>query len=84
MGNNEEEKLNEVKNENIVGPSFDELSTEEMQESQGSGDIQQETTPICVSVAVSALSAAVSGAIVSYQTNNNNCINANVNVNVTK
>ena len=31
----------------LVGPSFEELSLEEMEAIQGSGDVQAETTPAC-------------------------------------
>ena len=52
----------ENKNE-IVGKPFDELSEEEMAESQGSGDVNQETTPFCV-IAITAASVAAVTAIV--------------------
>ncbi|MGR5968247.1 lichenicidin A2 family type 2 lantibiotic [Bacillus paranthracis] len=32
----------------LVGPSFEELSLEEMTSVQGSGDVKPETTPACV------------------------------------
>ena len=44
-----------------VVPSFEELSVEEMEAIQGSGDVQAETTPVC---AVAATAAASSAALV--------------------
>ncbi|MGG0166427.1 lichenicidin A2 family type 2 lantibiotic [Bacillus tropicus] len=44
---------------NYAGPTFEELTGEEMQAIQGSGDVQAETTPVCaVSVATMTSSAA--------------------------
>ena len=34
----------------LVGPSFEELSLEEMEAIQGSGDVQAETTPACFTI----------------------------------
>jgi len=59
MENNENEKLNEIKKD-VVGPAFNELSTEEMEESQGSGDVQQETTPTCIIASGALISAGIS------------------------
>ena len=41
-----------------VVPSFEELSVEEMEAIQGSGDVQAETTPVCAVAAAAASSAA--------------------------
>ncbi|MDW0108897.1 mersacidin family lantibiotic [Sporosarcina aquimarina] len=35
---------------NYAGPSFEELTNEEMMEIQGNGDVQAETTPVCFTV----------------------------------
>ncbi|MCM3155422.1 mersacidin family lantibiotic [Priestia megaterium] len=47
---------------NIIGPSFEELSNEEMQTIQGSGDVQAETTPVCAVAATAAASSGVCAA----------------------
>ena len=39
---------------------FDELSEEEMIESQGSGDTQEETTPVCLVIATVASAGVIS------------------------
>ena len=38
--------------------SFEELSVEEMEAIQGSGDVQAETTPVCAVAATAAASSA--------------------------
>ncbi|MGR5968245.1 lichenicidin A2 family type 2 lantibiotic [Bacillus paranthracis] len=45
-------KFNEINK--LVGPSFEELSLEEMTSVQGSGDVKPETTPACVATIVEA------------------------------
>ncbi|AUO14643.1 mersacidin family lantibiotic [Priestia megaterium] len=47
---------------NIIGPSFEELSNEEMQTIQGSGDVQAETTPVCAIAATAAASSGICAA----------------------
>lgn len=47
---------------NYAGPTFEELTGEEMQAIQGSGDVQAETTPVCFTVGLgigSLVSASV-------------------------
>ena len=44
-----------------VVPSFEELSVEEMEAIQGSGDVQAETTPVCAVAATAAASSAACG-----------------------
>ena len=45
-----------------AGPAFEELTEEQMQAIQGSGDVQAETTPVCFTVGLgigSLVSASV-------------------------
>ncbi|MDW0108894.1 lichenicidin A2 family type 2 lantibiotic [Sporosarcina aquimarina] len=44
-----------------AGPTFEELSMEEMVAIQGSGDVSAETTPICATAATAAASSAACG-----------------------
>ena len=44
-----------------VVPSFEELSVDEMEAIQGSGDVQAETTPVCAVAATAAASSAACG-----------------------
>jgi CylL-L protein len=46
---------------NTAGPSFEELTVEEMEMIQGSGDVQAETTPVCAIAATAAASSAACG-----------------------
>ena len=48
----------DTKNE-VVGKPFEELSEAEMVESQGSGDVSQETTPLCLTIATVAGTIAI-------------------------
>jgi len=43
----------------LVGKAFEELSVEEMQELQGTGELEDESTPACV-IASATVSAAFS------------------------
>ncbi|MBO4456624.1 MAG: lichenicidin A2 family type 2 lantibiotic [Butyrivibrio sp.] len=47
--------------EDVVGGTFEDMNPDEMELTQGAGDVEAETTP----AAVSAIVSAVSGAIVS-------------------
>lgn len=55
----EVEKMKEMNS--YAGPSFEELTVEEMEMIQGSGDVQAETTPACftIGLGVGALVSAV-------------------------
>ncbi len=44
----------------IVGAAYEDLNAEEMQNTQGAGDVDAETTPVIISVAVSAATGIVS------------------------
>lgn len=44
-----------------LGPSFEELTVDEMELYQGSGDLQAETTPVCAVAATAAESSAACG-----------------------
>ncbi|MDW0108896.1 lichenicidin A2 family type 2 lantibiotic [Sporosarcina aquimarina] len=44
-----------------AGPTFEELSMDEMVAIQGSGDVQAETTPVCAIAATTAASSAACG-----------------------
>lgn len=44
---------------NLVGPSFEELSLDEMVESQGSGDVKAQSTIPCGAMAVEITADAV-------------------------
>ncbi len=66
----------EIKTEKVVGETFEDMSITEMSMVQGAGDVNGEisTSPVCVAAsassaecaaAISAISGAVSGAIVS-------------------
>ena len=66
----------EIKTEKVVGETFEDMSVTEMSMVQGAGDVNGEisTSPVCVAAsassaecaaAISAISGAVSGAIVS-------------------
>ncbi|AUO14642.1 lichenicidin A2 family type 2 lantibiotic [Priestia megaterium] len=53
----------ELKTVDLVGPSFEELSNDEMEMVQGSGDVKPETTPAClagftVGLGIGALASA--------------------------
>ncbi|MCY8090037.1 mersacidin family lantibiotic [Bacillus sonorensis] len=41
-------------NQKVSGPSFEELTMEEMVSIQGSGDVKPETTPACVATLIEA------------------------------
>lgn len=46
--------------EKIVGKAFEELTKDEMEKIQGTGDIQPETTPICgftIGIGIGALAS---------------------------
>lgn len=52
--------MNQIKE--YAGPTFEELTTDEMVAIQGSGDVQAETTPVCFTVGLgigSLVSASV-------------------------
>ena len=51
----------------VVGPSFEELSIDEMVASQGSGDVQAETTPLCIVTAAAASFSLGTGITVSLK-----------------
>jgi CylL-L protein len=51
--------MNQLKG--YAGPTFEDLTTEEMVAIQGSGDVQAETTPICAIAATTAASSAACG-----------------------
>ncbi|SFU96315.1 lichenicidin A2 family type 2 lantibiotic [Butyrivibrio sp. INlla21] len=57
----------EKKIEEVVGGSFEEMPLEDMENTQGAGDVDAETTPALPVSAwgVSVIASAVSGAIVS-------------------
>ncbi|MDR1473417.1 MAG: lichenicidin A2 family type 2 lantibiotic [Lactobacillales bacterium] len=42
----------------LVGKAFEELSIEEMQELQGTGEVEDESSPACVSALISFLATA--------------------------
>ncbi|MDW0108895.1 lichenicidin A2 family type 2 lantibiotic [Sporosarcina aquimarina] len=44
-----------------AGPTFEEVSMDEMVAIQGSGDVQAETTPVCAIAATTAASSAACG-----------------------
>ena len=50
--------------EEVVGNSFEEMPLEDMENTQGAGDVDAETTP-AIPYAASVIVSAVSGAIVS-------------------
>lgn len=47
----------------IVGAAYEDLNAEEMQNTQGAGDVDAETTPVLISVAVTAGTAGIVSAI---------------------
>ena len=51
--------MNQIKE--YAGPTFEELTTDEMVAIQGSGDVQAETTPVCVIAATTAASSVACG-----------------------
>ena len=53
MENNK--KLNQV-----VGSSFEEMDTRDMEQTQGAGDVDAETTPVVITAAVASVSAILS------------------------
>ena len=57
-----------------VVPSFEELSVEEMEAIQGSGDVQAETTPVCAVAATAAASSAVVGLVAVFYWSNCSCV----------
>jgi type 2 lantibiotic (TIGR03893 family) len=70
----EEFKMNNQKLNHLVGKSFEDLSVDEMQDLQGSGDVEVQSTPtvvvpistIEISQAVSALLSVASMSVASY------------------
>ena len=50
----------------VSGPSFEELTLAEMNSIQGMGDIQDETTKVCVVVAAAKMSSVICGYTVGF------------------
>lgn len=57
----EVKKMEEKNAKKVTGETFEDLTISEMVEIQGAGDVQQETSPICISAI--AISAAVPSAL---------------------
>jgi type 2 lantibiotic (TIGR03893 family) len=54
---NEKTKIKEI--DNLVGKAFEELSLEEMENLQGTGELEDESSPACVRVSVKVVISAV-------------------------